>query len=50
MTDFGDWYYARDPTHVVFYHERTIAYLCVAHGLTVLDHPEPRVWVLRHQN
>ena len=46
VATFADWYYARDPTHVVFYHERTIAYLCAAYGLTVLEHPEPRVWVL----
>ena len=44
---FADWYYARDPTHVCFYHERTITYLCAAYGLAVVERPEPRVWVVR---
>jgi SAM-dependent methyltransferase len=44
---FGDWYYARDPTHVCFYHERTIDFICAAYGLALVDHPEARVWVLR---
>jgi hypothetical protein len=44
---FGDWYYARDPTHACFYHDRTIDFICTAYELTVLAHPEPRVWVMR---
>ena len=46
-TAFGDWYYARDPTHVCFYHDRTIDFICEGYGLAVVAHPEPRVWVMR---
>lgn len=31
-TRFADWYYPRDPTHVVFYREATLRYLATRHG------------------
>jgi len=31
---FASWYYARDPTHVVFYREATLAWLAARHGWT----------------
>ena len=33
--DFGNWYYRRDPTHVVFYSEDTFEWLAAARGWRV---------------
>ncbi|MCU0521009.1 MAG: class I SAM-dependent methyltransferase [Anaerolineae bacterium] len=41
------WSYASDPTHVCFYHARTIDFVCRAYGLEALDRESPRVSVLR---
>lgn len=34
--DYKSWWYKNDPTHVVFYQEQTLAYLCDKFGLEVL--------------
>jgi hypothetical protein len=41
-TDWGSWRYARDPTHVCFYSERTFRWLANRFGWT-LELPEARV-------
>lgn len=28
FTDFTDWWYAKDPTHVFFYHHKTFEFIC----------------------
>jgi 2-polyprenyl-3-methyl-5-hydroxy-6-metoxy-1,4-benzoquinol methylase len=30
---FSSWYYTRDDTHVIFFHEETFDWLCAKHGL-----------------
>jgi SAM-dependent methyltransferase len=35
QTDFASWYYARDPTHVVFYRRTTLEWAADRHGWTV---------------
>jgi SAM-dependent methyltransferase len=44
---FKTWYYARDPTHISFFHNMTIAYVCKNWGLTCLESTDSRVLVLR---
>jgi hypothetical protein len=44
---FAAWHYARDFTHVCFYHARTLDYLCDAFGFEPLNRENPRVTVLR---
>jgi hypothetical protein len=44
---FATWGYAMDPTHVCFFHARTIDFICAAYGLEALDRRAPRVSVLR---
>jgi SAM-dependent methyltransferase len=41
-----DWYYLRDPTHVVFFRERTLVWLARHHGWTV-ERVERRVTLFR---
>ena len=36
-TDFQSWYYKNDPTHVVFYHARTLAWLKKACDFSALE-------------
>jgi len=44
---FSAWHYARDNTHVCFYHANTMAYICSQYGLKKLTSPTPRVSVLK---
>ena len=44
---FASWYYTRDPTHVVFFHARTFAYLCRTLGFTQVEVDDSRVTILR---
>lgn len=46
-TDFGDWYYATDPTHVSFYSDKTLDYLASAYGLERIGGDGRRVFVFR---
>jgi len=45
---FADWHYRRDPTHVVFYREQTMARLADRLGLSLLL-PAPNIALLRSQ-
>lgn len=40
--DFGQWYYARDPTHVCFYRPRTMEWIAARFGWS-LEVPHPNV-------
>lgn len=44
--DLGDWWYARDPTHVAFYHSRTMDWIAADRGWT-LERPHPDVFIFR---
>ncbi len=44
--DFGEWWYARDPTHVSFYRPETLAWIAAHHGWT-LRRPSPTVALFR---
>ncbi len=46
-TDFMEWYYATDPTHVSFYSARTLDYLCRTFGLRQVAGDGRRVFVFR---
>ena len=41
------WYYTRDPTHVSFYHERTLTYICDAFGFKLIHTDNQRVFILK---
>lgn len=36
QSDFSNWWYAKDPTHVVFYSKLTLEYLCREFGLKTI--------------
>lgn len=40
---FFAWHYPRDPTHVVFLHDRTLAYISAKFNLTLRYHDDKRV-------
>ncbi|CAN5687177.1 class I SAM-dependent methyltransferase [soil metagenome] len=43
---FASWYYARDPTHVVFYRETSLDWLALRHGWAA-ERVSPRVTLFR---
>ncbi len=44
---FRNWYYTRDPSHVVFYHDTTFEYICSEFGFQKIDDDDRRVLLLR---
>ncbi|MBN1424958.1 class I SAM-dependent methyltransferase [Candidatus Fermentibacteria bacterium] len=44
---FGSWHYPRDPTHVVFYHADSFAFMCTRFGFATVWRDEIRVTILR---
>jgi hypothetical protein len=48
LKGFSTWHYAKDITHVCFYHANTIAYLCENFGFTRLNPASPNVSVLKN--
>lgn len=46
-TDFADWYYKNDPTHVCFYDEKSINYICEKYNFNELYNDKHRVIILR---
>lgn len=47
LEQFKTWYYTKDPTHVCFYHEKTLEYLCRHYGLVRLWDDNKRVSIFR---
>ncbi len=47
LEEFPNWYYTKDPTHVVFYHPKTFAFIESEFGLNILATPEERVYIFR---
>ncbi len=45
--DFSAWHYARDLTHVSFYHARTIDFICSRYGFSRMESTNARVVVLK---
>ncbi len=45
--EFSKWYYARDNSHVCFYHPRTFGYICEEFGFEKLFDDGKRVVILR---
>jgi SAM-dependent methyltransferase len=46
---FGSWYYSRDPTHVCFYHARTLDFVCHRYGFAPVWMDETRVAILTRE-
>lgn len=44
---FSTWAYARDPTHVAFFHERTLHFLCQVFPLELIRQDQGRVAIFR---
>lgn len=47
QTDFANWYYRRDPTHVVFFSLRSFAWIAHGFGFSEPIHCGPRVVLLQ---
>ncbi len=46
---FGDWYYKRDPTHIVFYDNETFSWIARNHGMEILFNNEKDFVVLQRK-
>ena len=46
-TDFANWWYVNDKTHVLFFHNDTFQYICKKYGFTLLHNDGGKVIVLR---
>lgn len=47
LEKFSEWHYAKDMTHVSFYHANTIAYICTRYGFERINPASPSVSVLK---
>jgi SAM-dependent methyltransferase len=47
--EFAGWYYTRDPTHVCFYHERTLEVICRTFGFSLMWMDTDRVAILQRK-
>lgn len=47
LDGFTDWHYAKDITHVCFYHAKTIEFICARYGFEILNRDTPRITVFR---
>jgi len=47
LEGFAEWHYAKDMTHVCFYHARTLEFICAQFGFEQLYYDAHRVWVLK---
>ena len=45
-SQFPDWYYNRDPTHIAYYSDRTMCWIAKSHHMTV-TFPVPNVAIFR---
>jgi hypothetical protein len=50
LAHFSKWYYARDATHVSFYHARTFDFLCRVFGFSRIFDDDDRVVILRKED
>jgi SAM-dependent methyltransferase len=46
-TQFSDWYYTTDPTHVTFYHNKTFDFICSVYGFENVYDDNHRVIILK---
>jgi SAM-dependent methyltransferase len=49
LENFSEWYYAKDFTHVAFFHTRTIDFICGRYGFRILNQENARVTILEKQ-
>ncbi|MBW6516282.1 MAG: class I SAM-dependent methyltransferase [Candidatus Cloacimonetes bacterium] len=47
LSQFKEWYYVKDHTHVVFYHIKTISFICENYQYELVWHDNHRVFILR---
>lgn len=47
IEQFADWYYADDPTHVAFYHNKTFRFICETYGFEPVYDDDYRLIILR---
>lgn len=47
MDHFKDWFYQRDPTHVIFYRPKTLSIIADQLGLTLVEHNDYRYAVFK---
>jgi len=47
LSTFQNWYYARDPTHVVFYSKATFEFLQKRYGWTLIESDQSRVFLFQ---
>jgi 2-polyprenyl-3-methyl-5-hydroxy-6-metoxy-1,4-benzoquinol methylase len=48
-TDFSNWHYTQDNTHVVFFHENTIQYIAHKYGFEIIFNDYKRIIILRKE-
>ena len=46
-TEFSEWYYARDETHVVFYHKKTMEWISEKFSWKLVARPIESVWIFQ---
>ncbi|WP_044117811.1 class I SAM-dependent methyltransferase [Alkaliflexus imshenetskii] len=46
-TDFNTWWYARDNTHVCFFHDRTIEFICEHYGYETMHDDGEKLVILK---
>jgi hypothetical protein len=46
---FFDWFYIRDPSHIIFYTPDTIKIICKQVGLKLINHNHHRIMTIKHQ-
>jgi SAM-dependent methyltransferase len=47
LSDFPNWYYIKDVTHVCFFHSETMDYIANEFGFELLSSENPRVTIMR---
>jgi SAM-dependent methyltransferase len=47
IIDFSGWYYAKDETHVVFFHETTMEWISAEFHWDLLEKPSETVWIFQ---
>lgn len=50
ISQFKNWYYAKDPTHVSFYHQQTFDFICSKYGFKLLFTGNQSVVILQKEN
>lgn len=46
-TNFNNWWYLNDPTHVIFFNPKTFEFISKEYGYDILENDENEVVVMR---